>query len=71
LITGGTTRIGFETARQFLKEGAPSRLRARMATLDATRNDLGSDVLVISADAGGLEAQQTLAKTIREALWRT
>jgi NAD(P)-dependent dehydrogenase (short-subunit alcohol dehydrogenase family) len=68
LITGGTTGIGLETAREFLKEGARVAITgANPETLDAARKDLGNDVLVISSDAGNLAAQQALAKNIREA----
>jgi NAD(P)-dependent dehydrogenase (short-subunit alcohol dehydrogenase family) len=37
------------------------------ATLAAARKELGADVLVISSDAGDVEAQKTVAETFRQA----
>jgi NAD(P)-dependent dehydrogenase (short-subunit alcohol dehydrogenase family) len=68
LITGGTTGIGLETAREFLKEGARVAITGtNPTTLDAVRKDLGNDVLVISSGAGNLGARQIVAKTIQQA----
>lgn len=68
LITGGTTGIGLETARQFLQEGARVAITGKNpATLEAARRELGSGVLVISADASDIEAQKRVAETVREA----
>jgi NAD(P)-dependent dehydrogenase (short-subunit alcohol dehydrogenase family) len=68
LITGGTTGIGLETARQFLKEGARVAITGtNPTTLDAARKELGKDVLVISSDAGNVATQRDLAKKVGEA----
>ncbi len=66
LITGGTSGIGFETARQFVAEGARVAITgSNAATLDAARAELG-DVLAIRADAGDVAAQKAVANTILE-----
>lgn len=68
LVTGGTSGIGLETARQFLREGARVAVTgSNPATLAAARSELG-DVVTIHADAGGDAAAQTaVATAIREA----
>lgn len=67
LITGGTTGIGLETARQFLAEGA----RVIVTGLDddrlsQARKDLGGDALVARIDAGNVPAQAQLAARIAD-----
>jgi NAD(P)-dependent dehydrogenase (short-subunit alcohol dehydrogenase family) len=64
LITGGTTGIGLETARQFLQEGARVAITGKNpATLEAARKELG-EVLVLSSDAGDAAAQKAVAEAI-------
>ena len=68
LITGGTTGIGLETAREFLKEGARVAITGKNpATLEAAREELGADVLAISSDASDAAAQGKVAGAIQQA----
>lgn len=68
LITGGTTGIGLETARRFMNEGARVAITGKNAkTIEAARKELGKDVLVISADASDVAAQQKVAEEVRNA----
>jgi NAD(P)-dependent dehydrogenase (short-subunit alcohol dehydrogenase family) len=68
LITGGTTGIGLETARQFLREGARVAITGtNPKTIEAARGELGDSVLIISSDASDVRAQKTLAAEIQQA----
>jgi NAD(P)-dependent dehydrogenase (short-subunit alcohol dehydrogenase family) len=68
LITGGTTGIGLETAKQFLAEGARVAITGTNAANLATAQEiLGKDVLVLNSEAGNVQAQVGLAAKISEA----
>jgi len=68
LITGGTSGIGLETARHFLREGARVVITGRTAaSLDAAQKELGGNVVTIANDAGDAAAQKHVSETIREA----
>jgi len=67
LITGGTSGIGLETARQFLKEGARVAITGRNpATLQAAMNELDGDVLIVPSVAGDVGAQKQVVETIQQ-----
>jgi NAD(P)-dependent dehydrogenase (short-subunit alcohol dehydrogenase family) len=68
LITGGTSGIGLETARQFLGEGSRVAVTGtNPETLAAARKELGPDVLVIKADAADVAEQKTVAQAVQQA----
>jgi NAD(P)-dependent dehydrogenase (short-subunit alcohol dehydrogenase family) len=66
LITGGTSGIGLETARQFLAEGAKVAITGRSERgLQAAKEQLG-DVLVFKSDAGDINQQRELAIALQQ-----
>jgi NAD(P)-dependent dehydrogenase (short-subunit alcohol dehydrogenase family) len=68
LITGGTSGIGLETARQFLAEGARVAVTGtNPETLEAARKELGDGVLVIRSDAADVTGQKQVVSAIEEA----
>lgn len=68
LITGGTTGIGLETARQFKTEGARVAITGtNPKTLEEARRELGPDVLVFSSDASDIAGQKLLAEQVSQA----
>jgi len=68
LITGGTSGIGLETARQFLAEGARVALTGTNPdTIEQARRALGDDVLIIRADAGKVADQARIATAVKAA----
>lgn len=67
LITGGTSGIGLETARQFLHEGARVTITGKNPeTIEAARKELGSEVLVIASEASDIAGQKEVAEHIHQ-----
>ncbi len=65
LITGGTSGIGLETARQFLLEGATVAITGRSEEgLHVASRVLQGQALLIKSDAGRLADQRELAQKL-------
>ena len=62
LITGGTSGIGLDTARQFMAEGAEVAITGRNEqALASAREELGTKIWTIRSDAADVAAQRALA----------
>jgi NAD(P)-dependent dehydrogenase (short-subunit alcohol dehydrogenase family) len=71
LVTGGTSGIGWETARAFLAEGARVAITGRNPdALEAARKELGEKLLIIASDAGDVPGQKRVAESIRREFGR-
>lgn len=65
LITGGTSGIGLETARHFLKAGARVAITGKsVEALVAARQELSEEIVTILADASKVAAQKEVADEI-------
>jgi len=68
LVTGGTSGIGLEAARQFLREGARVAITGKNpATLEAAHKELGAEVVAIPSDAGNVAVQKEVAEAVKQA----
>jgi len=67
VITGGTTGIGFATARQFVEEGATVILTGQNpVTLEAARAEIGDAVEIVQSDASNEGDIKTLIESVVE-----
>ena len=68
LITGGTSGIGLETARQFIAEGARVAVTGtHPKTIEEAAKVLGKDALILRVDAADVAAQAGLAQQLKAA----
>lgn len=61
VVTGATSGIGLETAKKYLEEGAKVVLTGRsQEKLDAVKNELSGDYLLVKAEASSIEDSKKL-----------
>jgi NAD(P)-dependent dehydrogenase (short-subunit alcohol dehydrogenase family) len=67
LITGASSGIGLETARQFVAEGARVAITARNPEgFQPARQEFGDALLYIASDAAEVSSQKAVAATVKQ-----
>ncbi len=67
LVTGGNSGMGFETAKEFIREGAEVFITGRnKETLTAALKELGPKAKMAVSDSGDLKDISALAETIKK-----
>lgn len=67
LVTGATSGIGLETARQFIAEGAKVAVTGRsLPGLEKVKEEFGDSVLTFQNDAGNIEDQKKIASLLKD-----
>lgn len=67
LVTGGNSGMGFETAKEFIREGAEVFITGRnQETLAAALKELGPKAKMAVSDSGSLKDIANLAETIKK-----
>ena len=67
LVTGGNSGMGFDTAKEFIREGAEVFITGRnLETLTSAVKELGPKAKMLVSDSGSLKDIAILAETIKK-----